>query len=193
VSVEILYIAFYSYLLGSIPFGLILTKFFLNKNLRDVGSGNIGATNVLRTGKKSLGAFTLLLDGLKAYVAVSITYKYFIDYIYLSALLCFLGHIFPLWLKFKGGKGIAVFLGVLFALSINYGIIFIICWSVSLFIIKYSSLSSLISTGIIFFYSIYLNDSSESIFFFIIFVIVIYTHRENITRLKNKKENKINL
>ena len=192
-SVEILYIAFYSYLLGSIPFGLILTKFFLNKNLRDVGSGNIGATNVLRTGKKSLGAFTLLLDGLKAYVAVSITYKYFIDYIYLSALLCFLGHIFPLWLKFKGGKGIAVFLGVLFALSINYGIIFIICWSVSLFIIKYSSLSSLISTGIIFFYSIYLKDSSESIFFFIIFVIVIYTHRENITRLKNKKENKINL
>ena len=192
-SVEILYIAFYSYLLGSIPFGLILTKFFLNKNLRDVGSGNIGATNVLRTGKKSLGAFTLLLDGLKAYVAVSITYTYFIDYIYLSALLCFLGHIFPLWLKFKGGKGIAVFLGVLFALSINYGIIFIICWSVSLFIIKYSSLSSLISTGIIFFYSIYLKDSSESIFFFIIFVIVIYTHRENITRLKNKKENKINL
>ncbi|MDA9092011.1 glycerol-3-phosphate acyltransferase [Pelagibacteraceae bacterium] len=123
-SLEILYLAFYSYFLGSIPFGLIITKFFLNKDLREVGSGNIGATNVLRTGKKFLSACTLLLDGLKAYISVTITYKYFPDYVYLSALLCFLGHIFPIWLKFKGGKGIAVFLGVLFALSINFGIAF---------------------------------------------------------------------
>jgi glycerol-3-phosphate acyltransferase PlsY len=193
VSLEILYVVFYSYFFGSIPFGLILTKFFLNKDLRDVGSGNIGATNVLRTGKKIFGALTLFLDGLKAYVAMTVTYKYFTDYIYLSALLCFLGHIFPLWLNFKGGKGIAVFLGVLFTLSINYGIIFITCWTVILYLTKYSSLSSLISTGIIFFYSIYLNNSSESIFFFIILIIAIYTHRENIVRLKNKAENKTNL
>jgi acyl phosphate:glycerol-3-phosphate acyltransferase len=193
VNLEILYVVFYSYFFGSIPFGLILTKFFLNKDLRDVGSGNIGATNVLRTGKKIFGALTLFLDGLKAYVAMTVTYKYFTDYIYLSALLCFLGHIFPLWLNFKGGKGIAVFLGVLFTLSINYGIIFITCWTVILYLTKYSSLSSLISTGIIFFYSIYLNNSSESIFFFIILIIAIYTHRENIVRLKNKAENKTNL
>mgnify|MGYP006125819893 CR=1 FL=1 len=192
-SLEILYISFYSYFLGSIPFGLILTKFFLDKDLRDVGSGNIGATNVLRTGKKFLGALTLFLDSLKAYVTIIATYKYFTDYIYLSALLCFLGHIFPIWLNFKGGKGIAVFLGVLFALSIKYGIIFIVCWTIILYLTKYSSISSLVSTGIIFFYSIYLNNSTESIFFFIIFIIAIYTHRENIVRLKNKTENKINL
>ena len=192
-SLEILYLAFYSYFLGSIPFGLIITKFFLNKDLRDIGSGNIGATNVLRAGKKFLGVLTLLLDTLKAYVAITITYKYFTDYIYLSALLCFLGHIFPIWLNFKGGKGIAVFLGILFAISINYGIIFIICWTVILYLTKYSSASSLVSTGIVFFYSIYLNNSSEIIFFFIILIITIYTHRENIVRLKNKTENKINL
>lgn len=192
-NTEILYLIFYSYFLGSIPFGLILTKFFLNKDLRDVGSGNIGATNVLRTGKKFLGALTLFLDSLKAYVAVTLTYKYFADYIYLSALLCFLAHIFPIWLNFKGGKGIAVFLGVLFALSVNYGIIFIICWTIILYFTKYSSISSLFSTGMIFFYSIYFSNSTESIFFFTILIISIYTHRENIVRLKNKTENKINL
>ena len=192
-NLEILYTAIYSYILGSIPFGLILTKFFLNKDIREVGSGNIGATNVLRTGKKFLSAIILFLDGLKAYVAISITYKYFIAYIYLSALLCMLGHIFPFWLKFKGGKGIAVFLGILFALSINFGIIFVICWSIILYITKYSSVSSLISTGIILIYSVYLKVSFENVFFFIIFVIVIYTHRENIVRLKNKTENKISL
>ena len=191
-SIEILYLTLYSYFLGSIPFGLILTKFFLSKDLRNLGSGNIGATNVLRTGKKFLGVLTLFLDGLKAYVAITLTYKYFADYIYLSALLCFLGHIFPIWLNFKGGKGIAVFLGILLALSINYGIIFVVCWAVILYLTKYSSVSSLISTGIIFFYSIYFNNSAESIFFFIIFIITIYTHRENIVRLKNKTENKIN-
>ena len=191
-NIEILYLTLYSYFLGSIPFGLILIKFFLNKDLRDLGSGNIGATNVLRTGKKFLGAFTLFLDSLKAYITIALTSKYFTDYIYLSALLCFLGHIFPIWLNFKGGKGIAVFLGVLLALSINYGIIFVVCWAVILYLTKYSSVSSLISTGIIFFYSIYFNNSAESIFFFIIFIITIYTHRENIVRLKNKTENKIN-
>ena len=192
-NLEILYVILYSYLLGSFPFGLILTKLFLNKDLRNVGSGNIGATNVLRTGKKSLGFFTLALDGLKGYVAVVITFYYFIDYIYLAALLCFLGHIFPVWLKFKGGKGIAVFLGVLFALSINLGVIFIISWVSILYFTKYASFSSLVSIGIIFLYSIYLENSFESLFFFIILVIAIYAHRENIVRLRKKTENKINL
>tara|TARA_B110000211_G_scaffold57038_1_gene63653 strand:+ start:2722 stop:3303 length:582 start_codon:yes stop_codon:yes gene_type:complete len=193
VDLEILYIVFYSYFLGSIPFGLILTKFFLNKDLREVGSGNIGATNVLRTGKKALGASTLILDGLKAYAAIIITYKFFPDYIYLSSLFCFLGHLFPIWLKFNGGKGIAVFLGILLALSVGYGIIFIITWLIIFFLTKYASVSSLISTVIIFIYSFFRENSFESTFFFIIFVLVVYTHRENIARLKNKTENKINL
>ena len=190
---EILYTATYSYLLGSIPFGLIVTKIFLNKDLRDVGSGNIGATNVLRTGNKTLGAVTLLLDGIKAYFAVAITFIYFLDYIYLSALLCVLGHIFPVWLRFKGGKGIAVFLGILFGFSIKLALLFIICWSLILYLTKYSSVSSLVSTGVIFLYSIYLNNFLGSVFFFIILIIVIYTHRVNIVRLRNKTENKINL
>ncbi len=192
-NIEILYTAIYSYLLGSIPFGYVLIKFFLNEDLRKIGSGNIGTTNVLRTGKKSLGVLTLFLDGLKGYIALTITFIYFPDYIYLSALICFLAHIFPVWLKFKGGKGIAVFLGILFCLSIKFGIIFIISWILILYLTKYSSVSSLMSTGLIFLYSIYLKNSFESLFFFIILVIVIYTHRENIIRLKNKKENKITL
>ena len=178
--------------MGSIPFGLVLTKNFLKKDIRKIGSGNIGATNVLRTGNKLLGAFTLLLDGLKAYTSVTITLHFSPDYIYLSALLCFLGHIFPIWLKFNGGKGIAVYLGILFAISLNLGFIFIISWIIILYISKYSSLSSLISSMIIFLYSLTLNNFNISLFFFIIFIIIIYTHRDNILRIKNKTENKIN-
>ena len=192
-NLEILYIALYAYLLGSIPFGLILTKLFLNKDLRNVGSGNIGATNVLRAGKKSLGFLTLVLDILKGYITVAATYYYFTDYVYLAALMSFLGHIFPVWLKFKGGKGIAVFLGILFALSTNLGIIFSICWVFILYLTRYASVSSLVSIGIIFIYSIYLENSFKVMFFFIILIIAIYTHRENIVRLKKKTENKINL
>ena len=190
--IELIYISIYSYLLGSIPFGLVLTKIFLKKDIREIGSGNIGATNVLRAGKKTLGIATLLLDGLKAYASVLITLNLSSDYVYLSALLCFLGHIFPIWLKFNGGKGIAVYLGVLFAFSIYLGFIFVVSWIIVLYLSKYSSLSSLISTLVIFLYSIILNNFNMSLFFFIIFIIVIYTHRENISRIKDKTENKIN-
>ena len=189
---ELIYITIYSYILGSIPFGLILTKIFLKKDIREVGSGNIGATNVLRTGKKSLGAATLLLDSLKGYATVLITLSFAADYVYLSALLCFLGHIFPIWLKFNGGKGIAVYLGILFAFSIYLGLIFIISWVIILYISKYSSLSSLISSAVVLLYSITLNNFNMSLFFFIIFIIVTYTHRENISRIRGKTENKTN-
>ena len=190
--IELIYISIYSYLLGSIPFGLVLTKIFLKKDIREIGSGNIGATNVLRAGKKTLGAATLLLDALKAYASILITLKISPDYTYLSALFCFLGHVFPVWLKFNGGKGIAVYLGVLFAFSIYLGFIFIISWIIILYIWKYSSLSSIVSSLIILLYSITLNESNMSLFFFIIFIIVIYTHRENISRIRNKTENKTN-
>ena len=189
--VEIVYISIYSYILGSIPFGLLLTKIFLKKDIRKIGSGNIGATNVLRTGKKSLGAATLLLDVLKAYTSVLVTLNFSSDYIYLSALLCLLGHVFPIWLKFNGGKGIAVYLGILFAFSVYLGFIFIISWVVILYISKYSSLSSLISSMTVLLYSITLNNFNMSFFLFIIFIIIIYTHRENISRIKEKTENKI--
>jgi len=192
-SVEIVYISIYSYFLGSIPFGLVLTKIFLNKDLREIGSGNIGATNAFRTGKKSLGVLTLLLDGLKVYLSIFITLNYLPEYIYFSALICFLGHIFPVWLKFKGGKGVAVYLGILVSFSINLSIFFIVSWLTILFFSKYSSLSSLISTLLIFIYTIIFKSFNESVFFFTIFIIIIYTHRENIVRLKNKKENKIKI
>ena len=192
-NLEIILVLFYSYFLGSIPFGLIITKVFLRKDIRKVGSGNIGTTNVLRTGKKSLAIATLIFDILKGYVSVIITLKYFNDLVYFSALICFIGHIFPVWLKFKGGKGVATYLGIIFALSFKFGIIFGITWLLISFIFKYSSLSSMIGALIVFVYSMFLNNITLSIFLFITFIIILYTHRENIVRLKDSSETKIKL
>ena len=190
---EMFLVLLYSYFLGSIPFGLIITKIFLNKDIRDVGSGNIGTTNVLRTGKKSLAIATLIFDILKGYLSVMITLKYFNDLIYFSALICFIGHIFPVWLKFKGGKGIATYLGIILALSFKFGIIFAVTWLLISFIFKYSSLASMIGALIVFAYSIILDNTMLSVFLFITFIIILYTHRENIIRLKDSKETKIKL
>ncbi|MDC0902984.1 glycerol-3-phosphate 1-O-acyltransferase PlsY [Pelagibacteraceae bacterium] len=190
---DILIVLIYSYILGSIPFGLIITKIFLNKDIRKVGSGNIGTTNVLRTGKKSLAITTLLLDALKGYVSVLISLIYFNDLIFLSALICFIGHIFPIWLNFKGGKGVAVYLGIIAALSFPFAIVFSICWIVLALIFKYSSVSSIVGSLSVLLYSIVLNNYSLSFFLFIIFIIILFTHRDNIQRLKNSKETKIKL
>ena len=192
-NLEIIAVLLYSYLLGSIPFGLIITKVFLNQDIREVGSGNIGTTNVLRTGKKSLAITTLILDILKGYLSVIISLKYFNDLIYFSALICFIGHIFPVWLKFKGGKGVATYLGIILALSFNFGITFGITWLLISFIFKYSSLASMIAALTVFAFSIILNNNALSIFLFITFIIILYTHRENIIRLKDSKETKIKL
>ena len=192
-NLEIILVLFYSYFLVSIPFGLIITKIFLNQDIRNVGSGNIGTTNVLRTGKKSLAIATLILDILKGYLSVIITLKYFNDLIYFSALICFIGHIFPVWLKFKGGKGVATYLGIILALSFKFGIIFGITWLIISFIFKYSSLASMIGALIVFAYSTILDNTTLSVFLFINFIIILYTHRENIVRLKDSKETKIKL
>ena len=192
-DINLIIVAIYSYLLGSIPFGLILTKLFLKKDIRDVGSGNIGTTNVLRTGKKSLAAATLLLDLLKGYLSVIITFHYFQDLISYSALLCFVGHIFPIWLKFKGGKGVATYLGVILALSYKFFLIFGIVWLILTFLLRFASLSSIVSTLIIFLYSYFSENNNFSLILFIFFIIILYTHRENIVRLKNSSENKIKL
>ena len=192
-DINLIIVAIYSYLLGSIPFGLILTKLFLKKDIRDVGSGNIGTTNVLRTGKKSLAAATLLLDLLKGYLSVVITFHYFQDLISYSALLCFVGHIFPIWLKFKGGKGVATYLGVILALSYKFFLIFGIVWLVLTFLFRFASLSSIVSTFITFLYSYFFENNNFSLILFIFFITILYTHRENIVRLKNSSENKIKL
>ena len=192
-NLELILVLFYSYLLGSIPFGLIITKIFLDQDIRDVGSGNIGTTNVLRTGKKSLAITTLIFDILKGYLSIIITLKYFNDLIYFSALICFIGHIFPVWLKFKGGKGVATYLGIILALSFKFGIIFTLTWLLISFIFRYSSLGSMIGALAVFVYSIILDNITLSIFLFITFIIILYTHRENIIRLKDSKETKIKL
>ena len=192
-NLEIILVLIYSYFLGSIPFGLIITKVILRKDIRKIGSGNIGTTNVLRTGKKSLAIATLIFDILKGYISVIVTLKYFNDLVYFSALICFIGHIFPVWLKFKGGKGVATYLGIILALSFKFGIIFGLTWLLISFIFKYSSLSSMIGALIVFVYSIFLNNITLSIFLFITFIIILYTHRENIVRLKDSNETKIKL
>ena len=191
-DINLIIVAVYSYLLGSIPFGLVLTKIFLKKDIRKIGSGNIGTTNVLRTGKKSLAVTTLMLDLLKGYFSIIITVSYFENLISYSALICFIGHIFPVWLKFKGGKGVATYLGVILALSYKFFLIFGITWLVLSFLFRYASLSSIISSLIVFVYS-YFFINNFSLILFIFFVIIIYTHRENIVRLKNSEESKIKL
>ena len=130
---EIVLVTFFSYLSGSLPFGLILTKVFSGKDVRKIGSGNIGATNVLRTGNKYLAASTLFLDVLKGYAPVLLTSYFFNEYIYISALSSFLGHVFPIWLNFKGGKGVATYLGILIAFSYILSILFIFCLLFSVF------------------------------------------------------------
>ena len=191
-DINLIIVAVYSYLLGSIPFGLVLTKIFLKKDIREIGSGNIGTTNVLRTGKKSLAIATLILDLLKGYFSIALTFIYFENLISYSALICFVGHIFPVWLKFRGGKGVATYLGVVLALSYKFFLIFGITWLVSSFLFRYASLSSIISSLIVFVYS-YFFINNFSLILFIFFVIIIYTHRENIVRLKNSEESKIKL
>ena len=190
---EIFSVFLFSYISGSIPYGLILTKFFLKKDIREIGSKNIGATNVLRTGNKFIAALTLFLDIFKGWIPILITNHYFPSLIYLSGLGAFLGHIYPVWLKFKGGKGVATYLGIIFALSLKLGLFFCISWILIAFITKYSSLSSIISALAIFLISFLENNFELNSYLFITFVIILYTHKKNIVRLKNKTEHKIKL
>ena len=185
---DYLIVGILSYLLGSIPFGYLLTKFFLKKDIRDVGSGNIGATNALRSGNKLIGYLTLVFDIGKAVIPVLFVKINYPELIFLSSLCAFLGHVFPLWLKFKGGKGVATYLGILFVINISYGIIFITIWLFIYFLSKYSSLSSILATLSIPIFLVISKNFSEVSFFVIMFVLIFFTHRENIKRLKNKEE-----
>ena len=187
---EYLSIGIISYLMGSIPFGFLLTKFFLKKDIREIGSGNIGATNALRTGNKFIGYLTLILDIIKAVVPVIYVKINFPELIFLASLCAFLGHVFPIWLKFKGGKGVATYVGILFSLNLLFGIIFAISWGLIFLLSKYSSLSSLIASLSIPIYVLITGQVNSAIFFGIMFILIFFTHRENIKRLKNKEESK---
>mgnify|MGYP001366682536 FL=1 len=184
------YIILISYISGSVPFGYLLTKFFLNKDVRKIGSGNIGATNVLRTGSKMIGFSTLILDISKAVIPIILIKIYFVEYLYISSLCVFLGHVFPIWLKFKGGKGVATYVGILFCINVYLGISFIIIWALIYFIFKYSSLSSLIGSLSIPIINFFIFNGDVVFFYIIMFVLIFFTHRENIKRLLNNTESK---
>jgi len=179
-----------SYLMGSIPFGFILTKIFLKKDIREIGSGNIGATNVLRAGNKLIGYITLTLDILKAIIPLLVIKFIFPEFIFLSALSIFIGHVFSLWLKFKGGKGVATYVGILFCINYILGFVFIFFWFIIFLISRYSSLSSLIASLTIPIYHFFIIDNDNYYFFIILFILIFYTHRKNVKRLINNTESK---
>lgn len=185
------------YLIGSIPFALILTKLLGHGDIRDIGSGNVGATNVLRTGNKYLAFAVLCLDILKGLLPfIIVNYLYDINIIH-SAFLChfaILGHIFPIWLKFKGGKGIATYIGFLIGLNFLIGLLFLVTWISIALISRYSSLSSLVASLVAPLYFFFISSNNfVGIFLLYLFFIISLKHRENIKRLISGIENKIKL
>ena len=187
---EYLIVGITSYLMGSIPFGFISTKIFLKKDIREIGSGNIGATNALRTGNKLVGYSTLVLDIVKAIIPVIYVKMNYPELIYIASLCAFLGHVFPIWLKLKGGKGVATYVGILFSINILLGLIFVVSWGFVFLLFRYSSLSSIVGSLSIPLYLFVTDEKSSVIFFITMFVLIFFTHRENIIRLKNKEESK---
>ena len=183
-------ILFLSYLIGSIPFGFLLTKIFLKKDIREIGSGNIGATNALRTGNKLIGYSTLALDISKAVILLLIIKFNFSEYLFTSSIAVFLGHVFPIWLKFKGGKGVATYVGILFCINIYLVIVFIVSWLVIFTLTKYSSLASMLSSLFVPLTSYFLLGDNNYYFYIIFGLLILITHRENIKRLKNNTESK---
>jgi glycerol-3-phosphate acyltransferase PlsY len=180
------------YLLGSIPFGLILTRLAGTQDLRSIGSGNIGATNVLRTGRKGLAAATLLLDLLKGTAAVVIA-GYFggPNAAMLAALGAFLGHLFPVWLKFRGGKGVAVYIGVLLGLFWPAALVFCLIWLATAFTSRYSSLAALVASFVTPIFLWWFGHLALSSLFAVLTMLLFYMHRENIKRLQAGTEGRI--
>jgi len=180
------------YLLGSIPFGLVLTKLAGTPDLRSIGSGSIGATNVLRTGRKELAAATLLFDALKGTMAV-ILCGYFggADAAMIAGLGAFLGHLFPIWLKFRGGKGVAVYIGILIGLLWPAAVLFCAIWLVMAVVLRYSSLSALTASVITPIFLWWFGQPALATLFAVLTLLVFYAHRENIKRLRDGTEGKI--
>ena len=188
---DITLVILYSYLLGSIPFGLIYAKIAGLGDVRNIGSGNIGATNVLRTGNKQVAAYTLLSDIAKGSIAVLITNKFFNEYSLLSFLIVYLGHIFPVWLKFKGGKGVATFIGGILITNYILGLVFLITWGVTAKVFKISSLSAIIAFIVTLVVTFIFYDFNLTLLMFFFTVFSVYTHRDNIKRIISGDESKI--
>ena len=186
------------YIIGSLPFALILTKLSGFGDIRNIGSGNVGATNVLRTGNKYLAFIVLSLDIIKGFIPLIILQVYFEDLSLLNKIIlghfAIIGHIFPIWLKFKGGKGVATYIGFLFSINPYIGLLFLILWMVVALSTKYSSLGSLTSILIAPIYFIFVNFNLYiGIFFIYLTFLIFLKHTENIKRLLNKTESKIKL
>ena len=184
------FLILFSYICGSIPFGLLISYVFKTNDPRNIGSKNIGATNVLRTGNKLLGYSTLVLDVLKAIIPLLIIEYFFRNLLLISSLCIFLGHVFPVWLRFKGGKGVATLVGIIFCINYYLLIAFIAVWLIIFLFTKYSSLSSITATLSLPIISFFLIENNEYYFFIILFILIFYTHRENIKRLINNTESK---
>ena len=176
-------VVIYSYLLGSIPFGLLFSHVLGFGDIRKIGSGNIGATNALRTGSKKLALLTLIFDVSKGSLAVFLSLLYFSEYAYLSAIIVYLGHVFPVWLKFKGGKGVATYIGNILILNPVLFVIYVLSWLIIAKLFKISSISALIAFLIIIPCSYFFYDLNITYLNFFFFIFSIYTHRENIKRL----------
>lgn len=181
----------FGYLLGSIPFGLLLTRMAGLGDVRSIGSGNIGATNVLRTGNKKIAAATLLCDMLKGTIAVLIAAYFGHEYALAAGFGAFIGHIAPVWLGFKGGKGVATYLGILLGLAWPGALVFIAAWIITALLTRYSSLSALIASVLAPLSILYLGLGKTALLFMILTVIVFIKHRSNIKRLINHTETKI--
>ena len=184
--------ALIGYLLGSIPFGLLLTRIGGKGDIRAIGSGNIGATNVLRSGSKVLALLTLLADAAKGFIAVSLVWSFGNDQAaYLAGLAAFAGHLFPVWLNFKGGKGIAVFIGAILAMSPLTGILFLVVWLLVAVVFRISSLSAIIALLTSVPLLIFLGEHDTALYAAVMVGLSLYAHRENISRLRAGTEPKI--
>ena len=187
----VIFVFFLGYFSGSIPFGLLLSILLKKKDPRNLGSKNIGATNIARINGWKLGLLTLILDILKSFIPVKICYIFYPDYLSLISISVFLGHLFPFWLKFKGGKGIAVLIGILFGLSYLYGIFYLLSWLLIAYIFKYSSLAAIFSSISIYSFVLIQGDINYSWLILFFNVLIFFKHKENIIRLFNKTESKI--
>lgn len=186
-----LIVALCGYLAGSVPFGLLLTRLGGLGDIRQIGSGNIGATNVLRTGHKGLAALTLILDGSKGAVVVLLAQQFAPDSVPYAATAAFVGHLYPVWLRFKGGKGVAIFLGILLAAEPLAGLAGCATWLLTAFTLRYSSLAALVSALLSPLYAYFLGDGPTAVLTGALAALIFWRHKDNISRLKNGTEPRI--
>ena len=178
-----------SYLIGSIPFGLLLTRIAGLGDVRKIGSGNIGATNVMRTGRKGLGVLTLLLDGGKGFAAVALATHFNLgDLINFAGFLAVAGHVMPVWLKFKGGKGVATAIGVYFGVDWMLGAVVCVIWLLAFLLMRISSLASMLSVGYAPIFAYLIEGDATTILCLVLAAVIIVTHRGNISRLLTGSE-----